>query len=98
MGSMCVYVIHMCVSLCAVCVSDQVQEYQEALEGILIKKKDGIPLVPELYSVPHDKVAYNVKLKFKHRIGPFENRTVQSVTAELPPPSWSTMQLKLVSS
>uniref|UniRef100_A0A8C5BBV4 Phosphorylase b kinase regulatory subunit n=1 Tax=Gadus morhua TaxID=8049 RepID=A0A8C5BBV4_GADMO len=35
---------------------EQVQEYQEALEGILIKQKDGIPLVPELYSVPHDKV------------------------------------------
>jgi len=35
----------------------QVQEYQEALEGILIKQKDGIRLVPELYSVPPDKVA-----------------------------------------
>ncbi|CAL8241380.1 unnamed protein product [Merluccius merluccius] len=35
---------------------EQVQEYQEALEGILIKQKDGIRLVPELYSVPHDKV------------------------------------------
>lgn len=31
-------------------------EYQEALEGILIKQKDGIRLVPELYSVPPDKV------------------------------------------
>ncbi|XP_008292486.1 phosphorylase b kinase regulatory subunit alpha, skeletal muscle isoform isoform X4 [Stegastes partitus] len=35
---------------------EQVQEYQEALEGILIKQKDGIRLVPELYSVPADKV------------------------------------------
>lgn len=35
----------------------QVQEYQEALEGILIKQKDGIRLLPELYSVPADKVA-----------------------------------------
>ncbi|XP_029381910.1 phosphorylase b kinase regulatory subunit alpha, skeletal muscle isoform isoform X7 [Echeneis naucrates] len=35
---------------------EQVQEYQEALEGILIKRKDGIRLVPELYSVPADKV------------------------------------------
>ncbi|XP_072232885.1 phosphorylase b kinase regulatory subunit alpha, skeletal muscle isoform isoform X3 [Leuresthes tenuis] len=35
---------------------EQVQEYQEALEGILIKQKDGIRLVPELYSVPPDKV------------------------------------------
>lgn len=35
---------------------EQVQEYQDALEGILIKQKDGIRLVPELYSVPADKV------------------------------------------
>ncbi|XP_056298843.1 phosphorylase b kinase regulatory subunit alpha, skeletal muscle isoform isoform X2 [Pseudoliparis swirei] len=35
---------------------EQVQEYQEALEGILIKQKDGLRLVPELYSVPPDKV------------------------------------------
>ncbi|RVE60323.1 hypothetical protein OJAV_G00179620, partial [Oryzias javanicus] len=35
---------------------EQVQEYQEALEGILIKQKDGIRLFPELYSVPPDKV------------------------------------------
>ncbi|XP_030286761.1 phosphorylase b kinase regulatory subunit alpha, skeletal muscle isoform isoform X5 [Sparus aurata] len=35
---------------------EQVTEYQEALEGILIKQKDGIRLVPELYSVPPDKV------------------------------------------
>ncbi|XP_053716326.1 phosphorylase b kinase regulatory subunit alpha, skeletal muscle isoform isoform X2 [Synchiropus splendidus] len=34
----------------------QVEEYQEALEGILIKQKDGIRLLPELYSVPSDKV------------------------------------------
>ncbi|XP_047445631.1 phosphorylase b kinase regulatory subunit alpha, skeletal muscle isoform isoform X4 [Mugil cephalus] len=35
---------------------EQVQEYQEALEAILIKQKDGIRLVPELYSVPAEKV------------------------------------------
>lgn len=35
---------------------EQVQEYQEALEGILIKQKDGMRLLPELYSVPPDKV------------------------------------------
>uniref|UniRef100_A0A3B4T9A5 Phosphorylase b kinase regulatory subunit n=1 Tax=Seriola dumerili TaxID=41447 RepID=A0A3B4T9A5_SERDU len=35
---------------------DQVQEYREALEGILIRGKNGIKLVPELYSVPRDKV------------------------------------------
>ncbi|XP_034050672.1 phosphorylase b kinase regulatory subunit alpha, liver isoform isoform X2 [Thalassophryne amazonica] len=34
----------------------QVQEYREALEGILIRGKNGIKLVPELYAVPHDKV------------------------------------------
>ncbi|XP_072191715.1 phosphorylase b kinase regulatory subunit alpha, skeletal muscle isoform isoform X2 [Excalfactoria chinensis] len=35
---------------------EQVQEYREALEGILIKGKNGVRLVPELYSVPPDKV------------------------------------------
>ncbi|XP_008318790.1 phosphorylase b kinase regulatory subunit alpha, skeletal muscle isoform isoform X2 [Cynoglossus semilaevis] len=35
---------------------EQVQEYQDALEGILIKQKDGIRLLPELYSAPADKV------------------------------------------
>ncbi|XP_063043532.1 phosphorylase b kinase regulatory subunit alpha, skeletal muscle isoform isoform X2 [Engraulis encrasicolus] len=35
---------------------EQVQEYREALDGILIKRQDGIRLVPELYSVPADKV------------------------------------------
>ncbi|KAM7405909.1 hypothetical protein PAMP_000322 [Pampus punctatissimus] len=34
----------------------QVQEYREALEGILIRSKNGIKLVPELYAVPRDKV------------------------------------------
>ncbi|XP_036030015.1 phosphorylase b kinase regulatory subunit alpha, liver isoform isoform X5 [Onychomys torridus] len=34
----------------------QVQEYREALEGILIRGKDGIHLVPELYAIPPDKV------------------------------------------
>lgn len=34
----------------------QVQEYREALEEILIRGKNGIKLVPELYSVPRDKV------------------------------------------
>ncbi|XP_068007944.1 phosphorylase b kinase regulatory subunit alpha, skeletal muscle isoform isoform X2 [Melanerpes formicivorus] len=35
---------------------EQVQEYREALEGILIKGKNGVCLMPELYSVPPDKV------------------------------------------
>lgn len=34
----------------------QVQEYREALEGVLIKGKNGVRLLPELYSVPPDKV------------------------------------------
>ncbi|KAF5890190.1 phosphorylase b kinase regulatory subunit alpha, skeletal muscle isoform-like, partial [Clarias magur] len=36
---------------------EQVQEYRDALDAILIKGKDGLGLVPELYSVPPDKVA-----------------------------------------
>ncbi|XP_042334927.1 phosphorylase b kinase regulatory subunit alpha, skeletal muscle isoform isoform X2 [Sceloporus undulatus] len=35
---------------------EQVQEYREALEGVLIKGKNGIRLIPELYSVPLEKV------------------------------------------
>lgn len=35
----------------------QVQEYREALEEVLIKGKNGVPLLPELYSVPPDKVS-----------------------------------------
>ncbi|KAL0993905.1 hypothetical protein UPYG_G00115410 [Umbra pygmaea] len=35
---------------------EQVQEYRDALEAITIKQKDGLHLVPELYSVPADKV------------------------------------------
>ncbi|MCJ8740745.1 hypothetical protein PDJAM_G00062490 [Pangasius djambal] len=35
---------------------EQVQEYRDALDAILIKGKDGMRLVPELYSVPPDKV------------------------------------------
>ncbi|XP_075450408.1 phosphorylase b kinase regulatory subunit alpha, liver isoform isoform X4 [Ascaphus truei] len=34
----------------------QVQEYREALEGIIIRGKNGIHLVPELYAVPADKI------------------------------------------
>lgn len=34
------------------------QEYREALDGILIKRKDGIRLLPELYSVPSDRVGW----------------------------------------
>ncbi|XP_065499350.1 phosphorylase b kinase regulatory subunit alpha, skeletal muscle isoform isoform X1 [Caloenas nicobarica] len=35
---------------------EQVEEYREALEGVLIKGKNGMCLMPELYSVPPDKV------------------------------------------
>ena len=41
--------------------SSQVQEYREALEGILIRGKNGIKLVPELYAVPHNKVSSSRK-------------------------------------
>ncbi|EPY77134.1 phosphorylase kinase, alpha 2 (liver) isoform 2 [Camelus ferus] len=34
----------------------QVQEYREALEGILIRGQNGIHLVPELYAIPPNKV------------------------------------------
>uniref|UniRef100_A0A452ITC1 Phosphorylase b kinase regulatory subunit n=1 Tax=Gopherus agassizii TaxID=38772 RepID=A0A452ITC1_9SAUR len=34
----------------------QAQEYREALEGIIIREKNGILLMPELYAVPPDKV------------------------------------------
>uniref|UniRef100_A0A8B9TPK4 Phosphorylase b kinase regulatory subunit n=1 Tax=Anas platyrhynchos TaxID=8839 RepID=A0A8B9TPK4_ANAPL len=34
----------------------QVEEYREALEGILIREKNGIVLMPELYAVPPEKV------------------------------------------
>ncbi|XP_078067783.1 phosphorylase b kinase regulatory subunit alpha, skeletal muscle isoform isoform X3 [Mustelus asterias] len=33
----------------------QVEEYREALDGILVKQEGGIRLLPELYSVPADK-------------------------------------------
>ncbi|XP_023562862.1 phosphorylase b kinase regulatory subunit alpha, skeletal muscle isoform isoform X3 [Octodon degus] len=36
--------------------TEQVQEYREALEGVLIKGKNGVLLLPELYSVPPDRV------------------------------------------
>lgn len=35
---------------------EQVEEYREALDGVLIRGKHGIRLVPELYAVPTDKV------------------------------------------
>lgn len=42
---------------CDTVCSAQVQEYREALDGILIRGKNGIKLLPELYSVPRDKVS-----------------------------------------
>ncbi|KAG8554135.1 hypothetical protein GDO81_003682 [Engystomops pustulosus] len=35
---------------------EQVQEYREAIESVLIKGKHGVRLVPELYAVPEDRV------------------------------------------
>ena len=37
----------------------QVEEYMEALEEIMIKREDGIRLMPEMYAVPGDKVSQN---------------------------------------
>uniref|UniRef100_A0A8C5SYP0 Phosphorylase b kinase regulatory subunit n=1 Tax=Laticauda laticaudata TaxID=8630 RepID=A0A8C5SYP0_LATLA len=36
--------------------AEQVQEYRKALEGVLVKGKNGLRLVPELYCVPLEKV------------------------------------------
>ncbi|XP_042550792.1 phosphorylase b kinase regulatory subunit alpha, skeletal muscle isoform isoform X5 [Dipodomys spectabilis] len=36
--------------------TEQVQEYREALDAVLIKGKNGVPLLPELYSVPPNRV------------------------------------------
>ena len=47
--------------------SAQVQEYREALEGILIRGKNGIKLVPELYAVPPEKVSHSQKKNIVHR-------------------------------
>lgn len=35
---------------------EQVQEYREALDEVLIRGKNGIRLMPELYAVPAEKV------------------------------------------
>ncbi|XP_067853019.1 phosphorylase b kinase regulatory subunit alpha, skeletal muscle isoform isoform X7 [Heptranchias perlo] len=36
--------------------TQQVEEYKEALDGVLVRQQSGMRLVPELYSVPADKV------------------------------------------
>ncbi|XP_048400401.1 phosphorylase b kinase regulatory subunit alpha, skeletal muscle isoform isoform X4 [Stegostoma tigrinum] len=41
--------------------SEQVEEYREVLDGILVKAEGGIRLVPELYSVPPDKASEECK-------------------------------------
>lgn len=35
----------------------QVEEYTEALEEIMLKREDGIRIMPELYAVPGDKAS-----------------------------------------
>ncbi|KAK3100518.1 hypothetical protein FSP39_021212 [Pinctada imbricata] len=40
---------------------DQVDKFRDKLDKILLKSEDGIPLVPELYSVPRDKVDLEYK-------------------------------------
>ncbi|ELT89975.1 hypothetical protein CAPTEDRAFT_163062 [Capitella teleta] len=36
--------------------NQQVEEYSDALDDIIIKRDDGIKVIPELYAVPHDRV------------------------------------------
>ena len=36
---------------------EQVQEFSDALEEVMVKTEDGIKLMPELYAVPADKVS-----------------------------------------
>ena len=60
----------------------QSEEYIEALEDIMIKREDGIRLMPELYAVPTDKV-WKTSLKIHilvHKVNTFcanfFNRTI----------------------
>lgn len=52
----------------------QVDEYMEALEELMIKREDGIRLMPELYAVPADKVSIQgsrqgvPRLKKRHEV------------------------------
>ena len=39
----------------------QVDEYMEKLEAVMIKREDGMKLMPELYVVPGDKVDAEIK-------------------------------------
>ncbi|NXR97392.1 KPB2 kinase, partial [Oxylabes madagascariensis] len=45
----------------------QVQEYREALEGILIREKNGLVLMPELYAVPPEKVLGKCSVHFSRQ-------------------------------
>lgn len=69
--------------------SPQVQEYREALEGVLIKGKNGVRLLPELYSVPPDKVSgpemwWEVVVSYRVTGYSGTHRDHESPTAETP--------------
>lgn len=55
-----IYVSDLWVALLLLCSLNQVQEYREAIESVLIKGEHGVRLVPELYSVPEDRVKHLV--------------------------------------
>ncbi|KAL5012659.1 hypothetical protein ScPMuIL_011210 [Solemya velum] len=40
---------------------EQTQKYRKKLESVLIKGEDGLPMIPELYTVPSDKVDMECK-------------------------------------
>ena len=39
------------------------EEYRTRLDAVMVKGEDGIPLVPELYSVPGEQVYIDLKKK-----------------------------------
>ncbi|XP_052792707.1 phosphorylase b kinase regulatory subunit alpha, skeletal muscle isoform-like isoform X5 [Mya arenaria] len=41
--------------------TDSVEKYKELLEPLIIKSEDGIPSIPEMYSVPKDKVEQEIR-------------------------------------
>lgn len=40
----------------------QVEEYRELIEDVIIRSEDGLKMIPELYTVPSDKVRVAVSL------------------------------------
>ena len=47
----------------------QVEEYKQKLDEVIIKMEDGTPMLPEMYTVPRDKVVRNRSfLKYLHSL------------------------------